>query len=108
MSDLISRQAAIDAVNAYFTLSEVSRTIQNMTSIQEMLEKMPSADVQPVQHGHWIWDKDGMDFSIGCWRCSVCGAKPATWWDTVESNPLDKIGSHYCGNCGAKMDGDEE
>lgn len=47
MKDLISisRQAAIDAVNAYLGLSEVSRTIQNMTSVQEILEQMPS--VQP-------------------------------------------------------------
>ena len=41
--DTISRQAAIDAVNAYLGLSAVSRTIQNMTSIQEILKKLPSA-----------------------------------------------------------------
>ena len=43
MSDLISRQDAIDAVNAYLGLSSVSRTIQNMTSVQEILENLPSA-----------------------------------------------------------------
>ena len=43
MSDLISRRVAIDAVNAYLGLSAVSRTIQNMTSIQEILKKLPSA-----------------------------------------------------------------
>lgn len=46
MDDCISRQRAIDAVNAYLGLSAVSRTIQNMMSIQEILEKLPSA-----QHG---------------------------------------------------------
>ena len=44
MSDLIDRQAALDAVNAYLGLSAVSRTIQNMTSIQEILENLPSAE----------------------------------------------------------------
>lgn len=43
MSDIINRQDAIDAVNAYLGLSAVSRTIQNMTSIQEILENLPSA-----------------------------------------------------------------
>ena len=42
-TDCISRQAAIDAVNAYLGLSAVSRTIQNMTNIQEILERLPSA-----------------------------------------------------------------
>ena len=42
--DAIYRQDAIDAINAYLGLSAVSRTIQNMTSIQEILEKLPSAE----------------------------------------------------------------
>ena len=42
--DCISRQDAIDAVNVYLGLSAVSRTIQNMTSIQEILENLPSAE----------------------------------------------------------------
>ena len=44
MSDMIDRQQALDAINAYLGLSAVSRTIQNMTSIQEILEKLPSAE----------------------------------------------------------------
>lgn len=43
MNDLIKRQDAIDAVNAYMGLSAVSRTIQNMTNVQEILERLPSA-----------------------------------------------------------------
>ena len=44
--DTIYRQDAIDAINAYLGLSAVSRTIQNMTSIQEILEKLPSAQLE--------------------------------------------------------------
>ena len=47
MDDTISRQDAIDAVNAYLGLSAVSRTVQNMTNIQEILEKLPSAQPDP-------------------------------------------------------------
>ena len=51
MSDLISRKMAIDAVNAYLGLSAVSRTIQNMTSIQEILENLPSAEPKTPSNG---------------------------------------------------------
>ena len=49
MGDLISRQDAIDAVNAYLGLSAVSRTIQNMTSIQEILENLPSVEPEIIR-----------------------------------------------------------
>ena len=79
MSNLISRQAAIDAINAYLGLSAVSRTIQNMTSIQEILENLSSAEseqryteeeLRVFKHGislsllskksaqHWRYDED--------------------------------------------------
>lgn len=48
MKDTIYRQDAIDAVNAYLGLSAVSRTVQNMTSIQEILEKLPSAQPEII------------------------------------------------------------
>lgn len=46
--DTIYRQQALDAVNAYLGLSAVSRTIQNMTSIQEILKNLPSAQPERV------------------------------------------------------------
>lgn len=60
MSDLIDRQDAIDAVNAYLGLSAVSRTIQNMTSIQEILENLPSAEPKIIKckDCKW-WEKEG-------------------------------------------------
>lgn len=48
--DTISRQEAIDALNEYLRLSEVSKTVQNMTSIQAILKWLPYA--QP--EGKWI------------------------------------------------------
>ena len=51
VKDLISRQDAVDAVNAYLGLSAVSRTIQNMTSIQEILENLPSAEPKTPSNG---------------------------------------------------------
>lgn len=54
---------------------------------------------------HWYWDKDGMDQGLGAWKCSNCHRKPETWWEAEKNhNPYRCAGSHYCGNCGAKME----
>ena len=54
----------------------------------DSLDEIPSADVQPVVHAHWKYDKNGVFW------CSRCECIPATK-------------SYFCPNCGAKMDGDE-
>ena len=61
-------------------------------------------DVVEVKRGRWEWDENGMDWNIGAWRCDVCHAKPETWWETDRHNPMRCAGSHYCPNCGAKME----
>lgn len=58
----------------------------------ELLDNAPTVEAEPVRHGHWkITDRDVM----GCneYTCSVCGHDTEGWKAT-----------HYCENCGAKMD----
>lgn len=61
------------------------------------LDYTPSADVEPVIHGHWEADVCGRMSMAGkfenlvCYKCSACG---------VFSFQETK----YCHNCGAKMD----
>lgn len=68
MDDLISRQEAIYAVNAYLGLSAVSRTIQNMTSIQEILENLPSAEPEIAENlclcKCYITDNEGLQHEV--------------------------------------------
>ena len=90
MSDLIDREDAIDAINAYLGLSAVSRTIQNMTSIQEILENLPSAE--PRKKGKWIEIKYTFHH-----KCSNC-----EWINNADS------GYNFCPNCGADMRGDSD
>ena len=54
--------------------------------------------------GEWVYDENGMDWGLGAWRCSVCHAKPETWWEADKrNNPYRCSGGHFCGNCGADM-----
>jgi len=121
--DTIYRQDAIDAINAYLGLSAVSRTIQNMTSIQEILENLPSAQqcmtatsntmvsetvkipvmdgtterlpsAEPERKkGKWLLIDAGYYDYV---KCSQCG-ETHVW------------GRNFCPNCGADMrEGEEE
>ena len=93
MSDLISRQAAIDAVMelieaGYEWRSGVSRKISLLNAVYCALEDIPSAE--PVRHGKWIYENN--------YKCSLCGK----WIDVLRGT----AGMRYCPHCGARMDED--
>ena len=52
------------------------------------LREFPTADVEPVRHGHWVKS----DFGDGIFECSNCHK---TGWGKKFQ---------YCPACGAKMD----
>ena len=108
MSDLISRQAAIDALkrNTFrLTFAEeqnceghVAWSAEAVYSevMEGALLELPSA--QPERkRGTWIEDDDGWDGII--WRCSECDAVFALTDGTPEENEYN-----YCPHCGAKME----
>lgn len=114
MSDTISRQDAIDALEREKTYSTVYKDGYTQTDYFKQynmgltdgikaLNKLPS--IQPERKsGKWVWNEDGVDWGLGAWCCSECGRKPETWWESDESNnPLNFAGSRFCGNCGADM-----
>ena len=102
MAEHIEREAAIEILNIAYPLGMDEAAYDTMHS---MISKLPAADVVEVRHGRWVWDDNGMDWGLGAWKCSVCHSKPETWWEADKRNPYRCSGSHYCPNCGAKMDG---
>ncbi len=63
MSDLIDRQAAIDVVNEFFKLYAINRTMSNITSLQDILRQLPSA--QP-ELNEWCHDCKEYDKEHHC------------------------------------------
>lgn len=47
--DVISRQAAIDAVNTWFELYVINRTMADTMSVQDMLRELPSAQPEIIR-----------------------------------------------------------
>ena len=101
-SDLISRQTAIDAVMALMPSlttadgtgqfdAEIYRAQELFVDIGQVLNDLPSAEVEPVKHGRWI----GHHLSSMV-TCSVCGV---VGWNRYYN---------YCPNCGAQMEEKDE
>lgn len=72
-------------------------------SVIDIVLNFPAVDTMLAVHGKWIF---GVSEVLGTTaRCSVCGwsalAVDADMW-------LRYPGHHFCGACGAKMDGKDE
>lgn len=61
------------------------------SSISDIINKQPTADVQEVKHGEWENQEPG--YHVADFMCSVCHCESDKLFD-------------YCPDCGAKMDGD--
>ena len=99
MDELISRQAAIDALAKfvpYAICDESTESYTNgLTDAYNLILQLPSA--QP--RGKWIYHPE-----IGwgeTWLCDQCGEKTTS---TVMGKPRD----NFCPNCGADMRQREE
>lgn len=85
MAKYIERQEVCSKIN------ELPLTEDAAMEILWAVDKIPTADVAPVVHGHWI--HGGNSFVTFCSVCDYC----------FEEDMYD---FDYCSNCGAKMDGD--
>lgn len=84
---------------------EASAVIEGM--IGEIKDdEIPAADVEPVRHGKWIYNPNGMDFNLGAWECSICTQKNNNLPCSRNISPYICVGSKYCPNCGARMCGE--
>lgn len=57
---------------------------------REIVNSVPTEDVQPVVHGEWIDECPYLDIIQSMYSCSNCGAR------------ID-YPTNYCAKCGAKM-----
>ena len=105
MSDLIDRQAAIDAManTLWHYPNECYRNL-NEYEISKGLAELGLRSVPTVEpkKGKWISEKNKSYSGGGCWRCSNCGYGYA--WDAFFE--VDSF--NYCPNCGARMEGKDE
>lgn len=88
-------------INATWLRQQIEETIKEnsdnnvyvkiMSSMCRILDHTPTIDAARVVHGRWIWTVNGESDEEQYWVCSNC--KEHTYYKT-----------HYCPDCGAKMD----
>lgn len=106
MSDLIDRQAAINALVEELAYKPEGYWDSglNQYDVEVVLNQQPSIDVTPVRYGHWeeceVLDENCVEVCQSA-RCSICGRYHTTpymyYFDQYK----------YCPNCGARMDGEQ-
>jgi hypothetical protein len=88
MAEYIKRETAVKAANEW--VSEACMApVMRVSRLLDKLQKVPASDVAPVVHAQWIEDGSGIIICPECKR---------------GYNLIAKY-THYCPNCGAKMDG---
>lgn len=87
----------ITTIGDYETIGVFTRE-----SIEQIVSNLHAADVAEVRHGRWD-ASDRYKFLDGstCIRCTECGA-------ALHLEEYQKYHWHYCPNCGARMDKEDE
>ncbi len=80
MAEYIEREKAIGLIERY----------GGDIAVRE-IKRLPTADVRPERHGHWIISCDG--YYPYCSECT--------------KEPQGRVMTDWCPNCGAKMDGED-
>lgn len=98
-NDLISRQAAIEAMK--------EKVFHNLTDefygVMQVLDELSAADVRENVKGKWVYEDeyyqdDGTHVVVGYPHCSVCNYEPYY----PDDERIDEC-TPFCPNCGAKM-----
>ena len=92
--EYIEKSTVLDIICKYWR-SKMYADDAIQAALDEIGYHVPAADVQPVRHGRWEKNDDGI---MVWWECSECHRN--AWYD--GDNLFD-----YCPDCGAKMDGGE-
>ena len=99
MSDLISRQAAIDALHMH--LMYRMGTDSNKKRLDDWINSLP-----PIQPKRGRWIRTGSGSLYDHYECSECGKSPK--WECLGDNRWSIAFTDFCPNCGAKMEVNNE
>lgn len=99
-SDMISRAAALEVINAVKSLAWSQSGKVLCGKMFSQIKDLPAVDAVPVVHGRWSekrWITDD-DWGVINHRAIVCSA--------CKGEIADGEQTRYCPNCGARMDGE--
>lgn len=86
-AEYIEREQALDVINFADFIADEHGLLLYADSVQACLLDIPTADVQPVVHGHWESQ------IVYPWKYAKCS----------ECHRTFDVQSNFCPNCGADM-----
>ena len=120
---LLGKVAAMQACEtryAFNFLNDAQNPSTEWECVEDMIDSIPIAEVQPVKHGEWmpaVMDAEtkeaaevlGIDIETFLSKtayCSCCGMQQITnGQDRTRKALIHKAVYRYCPSCGSKMDG---
>ena len=100
MDDLISRQAAMDALRAMQTYKLFAG--DDMLLIDQAGAQTELMLLLPIQPKRGRWIRTGSGSLYDHYECSECGKAPK--WECMGDNRWKIAFTDFCPNCGAKME----
>lgn len=102
MSDLIDRQAALDALCDACTLASVKSEciFKNLESCMDHNAILDVPTIEERKKGNWIIEPYGVE-GMYIHRCSEC-------MNVLMVAPTNRPKYSYCPNCGADMRGEQD
>lgn len=100
----INRESLLAEINEVFPDLNMFNN-EEATAIKMRIATAPTADVVEVRHVEWKYHECVSSYD-GCksgYSCSVCNA-----FVDEEMFDTDEFHKAFCGNCGAKMDGERK
>ena len=103
MSDLISRQAAIDALEGRLQANGYSNValVSELNRIIGYLMRLPSAQ----RKGKWKYEKMKHILNGEVRTVRICSECNGGWFRYDLSDGVEDVEPNYCPNCGAMMEG---
>ena len=104
MEEYVSLQTVLDIASQYCPDDDgsCSKVDVDLREMLDEIEALPTVEVQPVKYGKWIWVEDYRDCEgdiYSQYKCSCCDFCVGGVYSVKDL-------THFCGECGAKMDGD--
>lgn len=96
MSRYIEREAVMKTARDGYH-SDFGKSMADLTSLREVLEDTPTADVVEVRRGRWLYEDSDIGWTD--YKCYDCG-------NIISTVNQDEDLYSYCPYCGARMDGE--
>jgi hypothetical protein len=100
MDDLISRAAALNAIDCWHIDFNSIDGAKVQTDCWRTIKELPAVDAVPVVHARWRELKDGSEECTNC--LGLCPHE-----ENYNGDVIFNFGCEYCPWCGAKMKEDE-